>query len=234
MKTILLFLLAIAAVVAAIPFIPLKTAVELLQLDRVGFEAAQVEGNLWEGQLYDARLAKIELGDMTSKLSLEDVSKGRIRLNIAGTDEVSRLKGVFSYGLGGAGIEDFTIGMPAVAGPQPIGNVTLIADGLKARFPGGECADASGQVRAYMSGALPMVGLPSEMSGPALCRDGKLAFDLASPSGREQEEVTILSPRKFKVRLFLRPTMPRVEQILQAKGFRRVDDGYAYEEERSI
>lgn len=234
MKTIFLFLLAVAAVLVAIPFIPLGTAVSLLQLKRVGFEAAHIEGNLWEGQLYDARLAKIELGDVMSKLSLEDISKGRIRLNIEGTDEVSRLKGVFSYGLGGAGIENFTVGMPVVAGPQPIGNVTMIVDGLKAKFPGGECTDGSGQVRAYMSGALPMVGLPSEMSGPALCRDGKLAFDLASPSGREREEVTILSPRKFKVRLFIQPTMQRVEQILQSKGFQRADGGYVYEEERSI
>ena len=234
MRTILLFLLVIAAAVVAIPFIPLKTAIDLMQLDRVGFEAAQLEGNLWEGQLYDARLAKIQLGDVTSRMSLEDAAKGRIRLNIEGTDEVSRLKGVFSYGLGGAGIDDFTVGMPVVAGPQPIGNVTLIVDGLKARFPGGDCDGGSGQVRAYMSGALPMVGLPGEMSGPALCRDGKLTFDMASSSGREQEQVTILSPTKFKVRLFIKPTAPRVEQILQSHGFQRADDGYAYEEERSL
>jgi len=234
MKTILLFLLAAAAAVVAIPFIPLKTAVGLLQLHRVGFEAAQIEGNLWEGQLYDARLASIALGDVTSRLSFEDVTKGRIRLDIAGSDEVSRLKGVFSYGIGGAGIEDFTVGMPVMAGPPPIGAVTLIADGLKAKFPGGECAEGSGEVRAYLSGALPAIGLPGEMSGPALCRDGKLAFDLASPSGREQEQITILSPTKFKVRLFVRPTSQRVEQILRSHGFQPVDDGYAYEEERSV
>lgn len=234
MRTILFFLLAAAAVSAAIPFMPLKTAIDLLQLHRVGFEAAQVEGNLWEGQLYDARLAKIALGDVTSKLSLEDITKGRIRLNIEGTDPISRPKGVFSYGIGGAGIEDFTVGMPVMAGPPPIGGVTLIVDGLKAKFPGGDCVEGNGEVRAYLSGALPAVGLPGEMSGPALCRDGKLAFDLASPSGREQEQVTILSPTKFKVRMFIRPTSERVAQILRSKGFQPVDDGYAYEEERSL
>ncbi|MES2495272.1 MAG: type II secretion system protein N [Pseudomonadota bacterium] len=234
MKTIFLFLLAAAAVLVAIPFLPLDMTVKLLQLHRVGFEASHIEGNLWDGRLYDSRLAKIALGDVTSKLSLEDIGKGRIRLNVEGTDEISRLKGVFSYGIGGAGIEDFTVGMPVVAGPQPIGNVTMIVDGLKAKFPGGECSDGSGQVRAYMSGALPLVGLPSEMSGPALCREGNLAFDLASPSGREREEVTILSPRKFKVRLSIQPTSERVEQLLQSKGFRRADGGYVYEEERTL
>lgn len=234
MKTILLFLIGVAMVACAIPLIPLETAVNMLQLRRVGFEASQIQGNLWEGQMYDARLAKIELGDVMSKMSLEDISKGRVRLNIEGTDEVSRLKGGFSFGWGGPGVERFTVGMPVVAGPPPIGGVTLILDGLTARFPGGECADGRGEVRAYLSGALPAVGLPSEMSGPALCRDGLLTFDLASPSGREQETVTILSPTKFKVRMFIKPTMERVEQILQSRGFRPEGDGYVFEEEREL
>lgn len=234
MKTIFWFLVIVAAAFAAIPFMPLATAVDLLQLRKAGFEAAQIEGNLWEGQLFDARLGKIELGDVHSKLSLDDISNGRIKLNITGSDEVSRLGGVFSYGLGGAGIDNFTVGMPAMAGPPPIGGVTLILDNLKARFPGGECTEGSGEVRAYLSGALPAVGLPGQMSGPALCRDGKLAFDLASLSGREQQQITLLSMTKFRVRAFVRPTMPRVGDFLLSKGFVRDGDGYAYEEERSL
>lgn len=234
MKTIIWFLLVIAAGFAAIAFVPLKIAVDLLQLRRFGLEAAQIEGNIWSGQLFDAHLGKIALGDVTSKLSLADLTKGRLRLDIAGSDEVSRLKGVFSYGLGGAGIDDFNIGMPVMAGPPPIGGVTLIVEGLKAHFPGGDCADGSGEVRAYLSGALPAIGLPGEMSGPALCRDGKLTFDLASPSGREQELITILAANRYKVRAFIRPTSPQIGQFLQSKGFVPVDDGYAYEEERTL
>lgn len=234
MKTIFWFLVIVAAAFAAIPFMPLATAVDLLQLRKFGLEASQIEGNLWEGQLFDARLGKIELGDVHSKLSLDDISKGRIKLNISGSDEVSRLGGAFSYGMGGAGIENFTVGMPAMAGPPPIGGVTLILDNLTARFPGGECTDGRGEVRAYLSGALPAVGLPGQMSGPALCRDGKLAFDLASLSGRERQEITMLSMTKIRVRAFVRPTMPRVGDLLLSKGFTRDGDGYAYEEERSL
>lgn len=234
MKTILLFLIAAAAVLAAIPLVPLQTAVDFLPLRKVGFEAAHVEGNLWEGQLYEAKLAMVPLGDVSSKLSLEDISKGRIRLNVSGTDEVSRLKGVFSYGLGGPGIERFTVGMPVMAGPPPIGGVTLILDNVKAHFPGGQCTGGSGEVRAYLSGALPALGMPGEMTGPALCRDGFLAFDLASPSAREQMAITLLSATKFKVRVFVKPTMSRVADMLTAKGFQPVDDGYAFEEERSL
>lgn len=234
MKTIFWFLVIAAGACAAIPFMPLATAIDLLQLQKVGFEAEHVEGNLWEGRMYAARLAKIELGDVMTKLSFDDISKGRLKFELQGSDEVSRLGGAFSYGMGGAGIDNFTVGMPAMAGPPPIGGVTLIVDGLKARFPDGECQDASGEARVYLSGALPAVGLPSEMQGPVLCREGKLTFDMASSSGREQESVTILSATKYKVRAFIKPTNSRVEQILRSKGFQAVDGGYSYEEERTL
>jgi general secretion pathway protein N len=234
MRSIFIFLLVIVAGFFGLLFIPLSTAVDLLQLRRFGFDATQIEGNLWEGQVYEASLAKVPLGDVHTKLSFDDISKGRLRLKLEGSDEISQLRGAFSLGWGGLGFDGFSIGMPVMAGPPPIGGVTLIVDGLTARFPGGECKDGRGEVRAYLSGVLPAVGLPDQMSGPALCRDGKLAFDLASSSGREQEEVTILGPRKYKVRMFIKPSSERVEQVLQSKGFRRVDDGYAYEEERSI
>jgi len=234
MKTIFGFLAIAAALLVGLLYVPLATAIDVLQLRKVGFEATQVEGNLWEGRIYDASLAKVKLGDVMTRLSFEDLTKGRLRLNMEGSDEVSRLKGVFSFGWGGLGIDDFNIGLPMMAGPPPIGSVTLIVDGLKAGFPGGECQDGRGEVRAYLSGALPAVGLPSEMSGPALCRDGYLAFDLASPSGREREEVTILAPNKYRVKLFIKPVSPRVEQVIRAKGFVPTEDGYAYEEERTI
>lgn len=235
MKSIFYFLLIVATVCAAIPLIPLNTAVNLLQLRRIGFESSLIEGNIWKGRMYEVKLANIELGDVESKMSLDDITKGRVRLDLTGSEEVTAaLKGGFSFGLGGVGIDKFNLAMPVMAGPPPIGGVTLIIDDLSVRFPGGECANGNGEVRAYLSGALPAVGLPSEMAGPALCREGKLTFDLASPSGRETEEVTILAMNKYKVRLFVKPTRPEVAAALQSKGFRPFLDGYTYAEERTL
>ena len=235
MKSIFYFLLIVAALCAAIPLVPLDTAINLLQLRRIGFEASLIEGNVWKGRMYEVKLANIELGDVESKMSLDEITKGRIRLDLTGSEEVTAaLKGGFSFGLGGVGIDRFNFTMPVMAGPPPIGGVTLIVDDLSARFPGGECADGRGEVRAYLSGALPTIGLPGEMSGPALCREGKLTFDLASPSGRETEEVTILGMDKYKVRLFVKPTRPEVVAALQSKGFRPFLDGYTYAEERTL
>ena len=235
MKSIFYFLVIVAALLAAIPLIPLHIAVDLLQLKRIGFEASQIEGNVWQGHMYDVHLAGIEMGDVNSKMSLDEITKGRIKLQLTGSEEATAgLKGGFSFGLGGVGIDNFNLALPVMAGPPPIGAVTLILDGLKVRFPNGDCADGSGEVRAYLSGALPAVGLPGEMSGPAVCREGHLTFDLASPSGRETEEVTILAMNKYKVRLFIKPTNPRVTEALQAHGFRPEYDGYAFAEERTL
>lgn len=235
MKSILYFLLIVAAVLVAIPLVPLHTAVDLLQLKHLGFEASQIEGNLWEGHMYDVHFANVEMGDVATKMSLDDLSKGRVKLQLTGSEEATAgLKGAFGFGLGGIGLEQFNLTMPVMAGPPPIGGVTLILDDLSVRFPNGECTDARGEVRAYLSGALPTVGLPSEMSGPATCRDGKLTFDLASSDGRAEEEVTILAMNKYKVRLFVKPTNPMVTEELQAHGFRPEMDGFAYSEERTL
>ena len=235
MKGVLYFLLIVAAVLCAIPLIPLRAAVDLLQLRRLGFEASQIDGNLWEGHMYDVHLANIQMGDVATKMSLDDISKGRVKLRLMGSeDATAAVKGAFGFGLGGVGLEKFGMTTPVMAGPPPIGAVTLILDGLSVRFPNGECTEGRGEVRAYLSGALRTVGLPNEMSGPATCRDGKLSFDLASPDGRAEEEVTMIDMTRYKVRMFVKPSNAQITEQLQAHGFRSEMDGYAYSEERTL
>ena len=234
-RSIFYFLLLAVALCALIPFVPLHMAVDLLQLRRIGFEATVIEGNIWEGNMYEVKLGPIQMGDVHSKLSLDELSSGRVRLDLTGSEEATAgLKGGFSFGWGGLGIDKFNLAMPVMAGPPPIGGVTLIVDDLTVRFPSAKCADGRGEIRAYLSGALPMVGLPGEMSGPALCRDGKLTFDLESPDGRATEEVTILSIDRYKIRMFIKPRSPEIGELLQSKGFRPFLDGYTFAEERSL
>lgn len=235
MKSIVYFIIIVAAVACAIPLIPLHTAIDMLQLRRAGLEATMVEGNLWEGRMYEVKLGPIELGDVQTKMSLDDIKSGRVRLDLTGSEETTaQLKGGFSFGWGGIGIDRFNLALPVMAGPPPIGGVTLILDDLTVKFPRGECADGRGEIRAYLNGALPMVGLPNEMSGPALCREGNLAFDLASRDGNAIEELTILGMNKYKISLFIRPMNERVREALLAKGFRPYLDGYRYSEERTL
>jgi len=231
------WVVAIAAVVgalAAIPLIPLASVVDSARLRQMGVEAGQIEGTIRSGHLYEVRLGSIALGDVSSRLNLADLSGGRLRFDLDGNDPVSRLSGGVSYGLGGAGLDDFSVGTALVAGPQPLGNITIVVEGLTVRFSGGACHEAQGRVRAYLSAAAGAVGLPSEMSGTASCRDAVLTFDLAGAGGREQLLLTIPSARKYRVRALIKPVSRAMEEQLKAKGFVPVEDGLAYEEERTV
>lgn len=215
MRTILTFLFILLLVAVAIPMVPLKAAAELVRLDKFGLTAREIDGNLWSGHLYDAQFAKVALGDVTTNMSLADLAKGRVRLDMEGSDPLSQLKGSVSYGLGGAGFD----GLGLAAG-------TVIVDGLSARFPGGACDGAGGSARAIVAGA--------NLSGPVLCRDGKLTFDLASDSGREQQEIMFLSPRSYRLRTLIKAADPATAARLQAAGFAATPDGYSYEVERAL
>jgi len=231
------WVVAIAAVIgalAAIPLIPLASVVDPARLRHMGVEAGQVEGTIRRGHLYEVRLGSVVLGDVSSRLNLADLSRGRLRLDLEGNDPVSRLSGGVSYGLDGAGLDDFSFGTALVAGSQPFGNITIVVEGLTARFSGGACQKAEGRARAYLSAAARAVGLPSEMSGTASCRDAALTFDLAGAGGREQLLLTIPSARKYRVRALIKPVSRAMDEQLRAKGFVPVEDGLAYEEERTV
>lgn len=230
MKTIILFVLILMGAAAAITQVPLKTAVGVMQLEKFGLSAREIDGNLWSGNLYDAQLGKVALGDITSRMSLDDLAKGRVKLAIAGSDPISQLKGAFGYGIGGAGVEGFSLGISGLQGAPMMPPATLVLDGLTARFPGGECAEASGG--AHVGPASPVA--PSGMSGPALCRDGKLVLDMASDSGREQEVVTILSVKSYRVRALIKSAPAGLAGRLQSAGFVATPDGFVYEGDRTL
>lgn len=234
MKTIILFVLILLGAAAAITQVPLKTAVGVMQLEKFGLSAREIDGNLWSGNLYEAQLGKVALGDITSKMSLDDLSKGRIKLAIAGSDPISQLKGAFGYGIGGAGVEGFSLGISGLQGAPMMPPATLVLDGLTARFPGGECAEASGGAHVYLASSAAGLVAPSGMSGPALCRDGKLAFDMASDSGREQEVVTILSAKSYHVRALIKSVPAVLAGRLQSAGFVATPEGFLYEADRTL
>jgi general secretion pathway protein N len=234
MKTILTLLIILVLGAAGLTQVPLKTAVETMHLGKFGLTASEIDGNLWSGHLLNAQLGKVPLGDVSSNMSFADLAKGRVKLVITGTDPVSQLKGAFGYGIGGAGVEGFNLGVSGLQGAPMMPPATLVLDGLTAHFPGGECAEARGSARVSLSGTagglLPMAG----MSGPALCREGKLVFDMASDSGHEQEVITILSANRYRVRALIKSAPLALAARLQSAGFVATPDGFVYEGERTL
>jgi general secretion pathway protein N len=228
MKTVLTLLIILVLAAAGLTQVPLKMAVETMHLGKFGLTASEIDGNLWSGHLLNARLGKVPLGDVSSDMSLADLAKGRVKLVITGTDPVSQLKGAFGYGIGGAGVEGFNLGVSGLQGAPMMPRAKLVLDGLTAHFPGGECAEASGSARVSLSGAA------AGMSGPALCREGKLVFDMASDSGHEQEVITILSANSYRVRALIKSAPLALAGRLQSAGFVATSEGFVYEGERTL
>jgi general secretion pathway protein N len=234
MKTIFFFLLILAGIAAAIPMIPLKTAVETMHLDKFGVTERDADGNLWAGHLYEVQFGKIPLGDVTTKLSLADLSKGRVKLEFAGTDEIVQPKGAFSFGLGGVGVEKLSMAVAGIGGAPTIPPATLVLDNLTAFFPGAECADVTGSSHIYPGGATAGSGLPNGVSGPAVCRDGHLTFDMASDDGNFLQEVSILSAKSYRFRATIKHPPLALANKLRTSGFAATSDGYVYEAEKVL
>jgi general secretion pathway protein N len=234
LKTLFIFLLIIAGIALAIPMIPLKTAVQAMHLDKFGVAVRDVDGNLWAGHLYEVQFGKITLGDVSTKLSLADLSKGRVKLEFAGTDEIVQPKGAFSYGMGGLGLEKLSMAVPGIGGAPMIPPATLVLDELTAFFPGEECADVTGGSHIYLAGTTAGSGLPQGMSGPAVCRDGHLTFDMASDDGNFLQEVSILSTKSYRVRATIKHPPLLLSNKLRTSGFVANSDGYVYEVEKTL
>jgi general secretion pathway protein N len=233
-KTLFIFLLILAGLAAAVPMIPLKTAVEAMHPDKFGVTMGGVDGNLWAGHLYGVQFGKITLGDVTTKLSLADLSKGRVKLEFAGTDEIVQPHGAFSYGMGGLGLEKLSMAVPGIGGAPMIPPATLVLDDLTAFFPGEECADVTGGSHIYLAGTTAGSGLPSGMSGPAVCRDGHLTFDMASDDGNFLQEVSILSTKSYRIRATIKHPPLLVANKLRTSGFGANSEGYVYEVEKTL
>jgi general secretion pathway protein N len=234
MKVIFGFLFILVMAAAAVPMIPLQLAVEAMHLDKIGLTQSGVDGNLWAGHIYGVQLGKISFGDVSTKMSLDDISKGRIKLELEGSDQLIQPKGAFSYGLGGAGVEKLSMAIPAVGGAPMLPPATLVLDELTAFFPGGECADVTGGAHIYLSGSTAGSGLPNGMSGPALCRDGHLTFDMASESGNEQQQVSILSSKSYSVRAVIKQAPFVLAGRLRNAGFVQTSEGYVYQTEKTL
>jgi general secretion pathway protein N len=233
MRVLIVLVVLIIGAAAALTMVPLKMVFDVARLDKLGLTNGGVDGTIWSGRIYDARLGRIALGDVTTHLVPQDILKGRVRIDIVGGDPTSELHGGFSAGMGGLGVDGLSMAatVPAQA-PMPGG--TLFIENLTARFPDGECGEASGSGRAYIPSPIAGVVPSGSLTGPVLCRDGRLTFDMASASGNEQQEIALNANGGYRLRTVIKPTNDLVARKLTSEGFVHGPDGYVFETERLL
>jgi general secretion pathway protein N len=207
--------------------LPLRLAIDWLQLDRRGFAAREANGSVWLGSLTEAQLGRVALGDLQASLRTFPLLLGRARVDLDRPDEDDRLEGGVSVSRHSFGIDDFTarLDLAAALAPLPIGAVDLTD--VSARFADGLCTAAEGMVRANVAGDFAGLMLPSGLSGNARCDEGALLLPLVSQSGMEAVNLRLFENGRYEMELSVKPADDAARDRLIASGFLLTNKGYA-------
>jgi general secretion pathway protein N len=208
-------LFAALLAIAIIAQFPLRLA----GLDRVGVTARAARGTVWQGQLDDASLRGMPLGDVQVGLSPAALLTGGLRLDFAG----ARLKGALVRRAGGLGLA----GVAGSVGPLQIGGLPIDAltfDTVDIGFAERRCVTASGSVRLQPAAGL---GVGDSLVGAPRCDGTAVVLPLASASGKERLELRVEADRRYRATLALDDASVAQRPLLLAAGFQPTPSGLA-------
>lgn len=196
----LFFLGALLFALAAL--LPLRFAIESLGFAEKGLTAREAVGSVWLGALDEARLGRVPLGTVATRLRLLPLLAGRARLDL------ERQGGEFRAGLTvsrhGFGIDDAS-GTLAAPGLDAVPPSALELADLSVRFADGLCANAEGRVTARLTGQLGTAALVVPFSGEARCDGPALHLPLTSQSGSDRLDVRLFADGRYQIDAALRP-----------------------------
>ncbi|WP_397591861.1 type II secretion system protein N [Sphingorhabdus sp.] len=218
---------AIASVVtlaaAAILFMPLRTIIA-----GDGVTARKVDGIIWDGSIRDLRLGKLPVGDVNARLLFGPLFMGRAEILLSRGDAqfVPGITGSVSRSLNGVSVRNLYATLPvgALLAPFPAENIQF--EGVSARFAGGRCMEASGQVRLTLSDTMPGLILQNGMLGQPRCDGAQLLLPLVSQSAMERADIRLSADGSYTVAVMLNGDRGDQAAVLNLAGFRAVAGGY--------
>lgn len=201
-------------------FMPVRIALGLAGLERVGVAAREVRGTIWSGRIDQLMLGTMALGPVRASLSPISLLMARARFDIwrrsGGADDVS---GALTIGPGRAGVDDVTGAIPLgrTFAPLPVGS--FVMEDVSAYFSGGRCGHAEGHVRAQMAGQLPGLNLSQGLSGTASCDGDALLLPLVSQSGLEKVNLRIWRSGRYVAEMRIETADATLAEVLGKAGF---------------
>lgn len=217
-RTLFIAMFAIAMVV----FLPMRLALGWFGLGEQGLTARRVTGSVWDGGLREAKFGEVALGDLAAGVRPLPLLIGRGSVTIEGP----ALDAVLEVTRHGVGLRDATATLPIGQAFDPVPVTALSLGDVTARFEGDTCEEASGQVRATLSGDVQGVPLPTALTGAARCDNGALLLPLASAAAGEGIVVRVFGDGRYRTELTLVPGDPLVGQRLTGAGFVPGGAGY--------
>lgn len=207
-------------VAGLIVFLPLRIALGLAGVERLGVTARDVRGTVWSGRIDQLMLGKVAMGSVRVGLSPIQLLVGRARFDLwrkAGLAD--DIEGAISLGFGRIGMDDVTGAMPLgrALAPLPVGAVVM--DDVSAHFAAGRCVHAEGRVRAQVAGRIAGLNLAQGLSGAATCDGEALLLPLVSQSGMEKIALRLWPSGRYSAEMRVETADPALAQALGAAGF---------------
>lgn len=222
-------LILIVLLTTLVVLFPLRLALSLLDLDRIGVSARSVSGSIWSGRLEEVAAAGVPIGTLEARLSPLQLLIGRARIDVKRPADAAAngpLTGAVTISRNSLGVADVTADVPLAAAlaPLPVGSVTLT--GFNARFDGGVCTRASGNARAALSASIAGVAVAQGLAGNAACDGRYIRIPLTSQSGQERLDIRVAIDGEYVADLIAVQPPPDRIAALAALGFTEVPGGY--------
>lgn len=219
MRIILIITLALGLLI----FLPMRVALGLVGLERLGVAAREVRGTVWSGRIDQLMLGEIPMGSVRAGLSPTALLTGRARFDIERRNGLADdVRGALTVGFGRIGIDDVTGAVPLgrTFAPLPVGSLML--EDVSAYFAGDRCGHAEGRVRARMAGQFPGLNLTQGLSGVISCDGDAMLLPLLSQSGMEKLTLRIWRTGRYTAEIRVETADPTLAGTLGQVGFTTV------------
>jgi general secretion pathway protein N len=183
--------LGLFTLVAIAALLPLRLALDLFGFDEHGLSARQVDGSIWIGELEDAAVGPVQLGNVSAELEFWRLFLGRAR--VAVESEAGIAKGAVEIGRNSLGVHDAEAALPLSAiAPGLPARAELRFSKFSAVFSDGRCERAEGAVTSNLLSIDPAFASGgTALTGTAKCEAGRLLLPLSGSTAAGDVSVAI-------------------------------------------
>ncbi|WP_448538426.1 type II secretion system protein N [Sphingobium yanoikuyae] len=222
-------------VLGLILFIPMRVALGLAQLDRLGLAAREIRGSVWSGRIDQLMLGEMPMGSVRAGLSPVSLLVGRARFDIARhRGQPDDIQGALTVGLDRIGIDDVTGSVPLGRTFAPLPVSGLMMEDVSGYYRGDVCGHAEGRVRARMATQIAGLNLSQGLSGTVACDGDALLLPLVSQSGMEKINLRIWRSGRYTAEMRVETADPALAGTLGQAGFATVGNAYVLKVEGTL
>lgn len=210
---------------AMVALFPLRVALGLSDLERIGFTARQVSGTVWYGRIGELQLRSQNVGSYEVALSPLALLTGAIDMKF---DRLESIEGPFTGRLiagRSRGVIDANgrIGVGTMFAPLPIS--ALAFEEATVLFRDGRCAEASGRVRPVLATFIPGIEFDPNTAGTISCDGERARVEMRSRSGRETIDFYVSESGRYRGWITVRAAQPIAAAALTLLGFQQSAEG---------